>query len=163
MAKYLGFAHFMRPADGEEYSFVYRHKDMHIAPDCMAVSGSTPKFPEQFNHKGFSIDNYYQTHLGEEMEEEYCLSKAPEDGEFRIGGIHLMNDTLQVPFGVVELATPLTTRQLAERAYGQTQPMKEHSTFFSTDQNGLRAVLEQFDVFPSTARVMDMMLPEHKL
>jgi len=165
MAKYLGFAHFLRPASKQggsepDYSWVFRDENVHIAKNCMALSGSTPKFPEQFNHEGFSIEDYYRSHLGDEMKEEYCLSKAPEDGEFSIGGIHLMNDTLQVPFGVVELTTPFSTRQLAERSYGQPQPMKEHGIFFSTDRNGLNAVLEQFDIFPSTARVMNMMLQE---
>ena len=153
VAKYLGFAHFMRPSNGDEFSFIYRSKNVHIAPDCMAISGLTPKFPEQFNHEGFSFDEYFRNHLADEMEEEYCLNRE----EFDIGKIHLMNDVTEIPFAVIEITTPLSTEELAHKAYDQPKPKKEHSIFFSTEGRGLEKVLDQFDVFPSTARVMDML------
>lgn len=152
VAKWLGCAHFMTPSNGQEFSFVYRGKTLHIAPDCLALSGSTTKFPDHFNHESFNIDNYFRSHLAGEMEEEYYLKQD----EFGIGKVHLMNDTAQIPFVAVEIKTDVSTEELATKAYGQKQPMKEHPIFFGTDKSGLRKLLEQVDLFPSTARVMDL-------
>ena len=151
VAKFLGLAHFLTPSNGEEFSFVYRTKNLHIAPDCMALSGSTMKFPDRFNHREFNWNNYLKEHLEGEMEEEYCLN--PD--EFSIGRIHFMNDIDEIPFLVAEIKTPYSTKELAEKAYNQPQPMKEHSIFFSTKRDRLKSILSNFDILPSTAKVID--------
>jgi len=152
IANYFGFAHFLTPSNGEEFSFVYRGENLHIAPNCMSVSGSTPTFPDRFNHEGFDIDTYLKSHLADEMMEEYCLN--PE--EFEIGKIHFMDDQNEIPFAAIEIKTPLSTEELAVRAYDQPQPKEEHSIFFGIDRNNIGSLLNNFDVFPSTARIADL-------
>lgn len=46
-----------------------------------------------------------------------------------------------------EIVTPYTTRKLAEIAYGQPTPIKEHSVFFSIDRNNLDSAIEKFDIY----------------
>jgi len=152
VAKWLATAHFMTPSNGAEFSFVYRGKNLHIAPDCIALSGSTPKFPDQFNHKSFNVDTYFKDHLIGEMQEEYCLN--PD--EFEIGKLPFINDTAQIPFVAVQIKTSASTEELARKAHNQKQPMKEHSIIFGVDKGGLRKLIEQVDIFPSTARVIDV-------
>lgn len=151
VARLLGFAHVMTPKNGEEISFVYKNREVHIAQDCMAFSGSTPKFPEQFNWNGFSYDDYYRRHLDEEMKEEYCLKSE----KFKVGKIYLIEDIAEVPSVSVEIVTNYSTKELAEIAFGNSEAIKEHRIFFSTNRESLKALLEQVDFFPHTARVLE--------
>jgi hypothetical protein len=123
-ARYFGFAHVMLTKNGEKLSLVQRAKGMAIAPDCMALLGSTPnpEFSPTFNFK-----QYCKEHMAAEMKEEFSL----EPTEFQLAGIHLFDDTEQAPFGALEIPTPNTTGDLAKRIYGNAQAIKEHPVLYS--------------------------------
>ncbi len=142
-ARYLGFAHLMLANNGTEVCFVQRAKEMAIAPDCISVSGSTPNptLSPQFN-----FQQYCEEHIQAEMEEEFNLNPS----EFHIGGVHVFDDKKEAPFAALEITTPLTTRVLAERIYGNTQAIKEHPVIYSMPREGVDILLERFPVFPST-------------
>jgi hypothetical protein len=146
-ARYFGFAHVMLTENGEKLSLVQRAKGMAIAPDCIAFSGSTPnpKFSPTFN-----FQQYCKEHVTAEIREEFSL----EPTEFQLAGIHLFDDTEQAPFGALEIQTPNTTGNLAERIYGNAQAIKEHPVLYSVPLEGVDSLLKRFAVFPSNVQVL---------
>lgn len=148
--KYLGIAYLLSTDNGNELSLVQRAKGMAIAADCMSSPGSTPNPP--FNEAGFNFKDYFKRHVGEEMNEEYKL----KEGESNIKSICLFDDKRQVPFMAVEVQTPLTTGDLAKRIYGDAGAIKEHPALYSFIPNAIGSVVEQLDVFPPTAYVLDV-------
>lgn len=152
VAKYLAIVHRLSPSNGKEITFVYRNEKVHIAPNCIALSGSTPEFPDNFNHERFSWDDYFKEHIAKEMEEEYCLSK----NEISLGKLHFLNDVEEIPMIIVEINTPLSTMQLAEKSYDQPKPKEEHSIFFSVKKEDTKKMLDVFDLHPPTARAIDL-------
>jgi hypothetical protein len=120
---------------------------MAIAPDCIAFSGSTPnpKFSPTFN-----FQQYCKEHVTAEIMEEFSL----EPTEFQLAGIHLFDDTEQAPFGALEIQTPNTTGNLAERIYGNAQAIKEHPVLYSVPLEGVDSLLKRFAVFPSNVQVL---------
>lgn len=145
-ARYLGFAYLMLADDGRELTFVQRAKGMAIAPDCISVPGSTPnpKFAPDFN-----FQQYCREHIQEEINEEFRLA----DSEFKVGGLYLFDDKREVPFAAIEIRTPLATRVIAERIYGDAQAIKEHPVIYSMPPEGVDLLLQRFSVFPSTVQV----------
>ncbi len=146
-ARYLGFAHVMFTENGEKLSLVQRAKGMAVAPDCVALSGSTPnpKFAPCFN-----FQQYCKEHINAEMKEEFAL----EPGEFQLAGVHLFDDTEQSPFGALEIKTPKATQMLAEGIYGNIQAINEHPVLYSVPLGGVDMLLRRFAVFPSTVQVL---------
>ncbi len=146
-ARYLGFAHLLLTDGGKKLSFVQRAKGMAIAPDCISLSGSTPNpgFTADFN-----FQDYCKKHIQEEMQEEFNLNGS----EFYLDGVHLFDDEKEVPFAALEITTPLPTRTLAERIYGDEQAIKEHPVLYSIPIEGVALLLERFPVFPPVAHVL---------
>ena len=101
-ARYLGFAFIMLTSNGNEISFVQRAKGLGIAADCMALSGATPPFHEDFLKKDFDFPGYIRKVIEREMAEEYKLSP----NELRIGSCYLIDDKKSVPFIAIEITTP---------------------------------------------------------
>ena len=149
-AKYLGIAYLLSTNNGNELSLVQRAKGMAIAADCMGSPGSTPNPP--FDELGFNFKGYFREHVAKEMNEEYELK--PE--EFDIGKVYLFDDKRESPFMAVEVKTPLSTGNLAERIYGNEEAIKEHPALYSFDFHASEKIVNQLDVFPSTACVMDV-------
>ena len=148
--KYFGIAYLLSTDGGKELSLVQRAKGMAIAADCISSPGSTPNPP--FDDTGFDFKSYLRGHITEEMGEEYKMSS----GEFEIGNIYLFDDKEQVPFMAVEARTGLSTGDLAKRIYGDAGAIKEHPALFSFSPNAIPIVLDRFEVFPTTAYVMDV-------
>lgn len=146
-ARYLGFAHVMLTENGEKLSLVQRAKGMAIAPDCIALSGSTPNpsFTPDFN-----FQQYCKEHISAEMKEEFAL----EESDFQLAGVHLFDDREQSPFAALEIKTPLTTQALAERIYGNIPAIKEHPVLYSVPLEMTDLLLRKFNVFPSTVQVL---------
>ena len=142
LARCLGFAHLLTPDNGDEVAFVKRSKGVHVNPDSMTFSGSTPQFPDDFDSDGFDIDTYLGNHLADEMEEEHNLGRD----EFRVSNIKLMDNVHDKPLLSVNITTERTTRELAELAFNNQRCINEHSIFYSTDRGyGITAVMRQFD------------------
>jgi len=146
-ARYLGFAHVMLTENGEKLSLVQRAKGMAIAPDCIALSGSTPN--PQFG-PGFNFQQYCKEHMAAELKDEYAL----EQTEFQLAGIHLFDDKEQAPYGALEIPTPHTTENLAERIFGNSQAIKEHPILYCVPIEGVDLLLTRFPVFPSNVKVL---------
>ena len=89
LASYLGFAFILMPDNGREVSFVQRAKNLGIAPDCMALSGSTPQFPKQHS-KGFDFGSYFESCVAEEMQEEFRIgsNRAARNPKRNITSLH---------------------------------------------------------------------------
>ena len=151
--RYFGFAHIMLANGGDELCFVQRAKGMAIAPDCIGTSGSTPNPPSHDN-----LHAYWREHLNKEMTDEFDL----EPEEFKVRGIYLMDDVNETPFGAVEGITDVSTEELARRIYGKEKAIEEHPIIFGLDTKGLGKLLERFPIFPSTTRIMDMIVQRQK-
>ena len=84
------------------------------------------------------------------MKEEFALSRS----DFQLAGVHLFDDSEQSPFAALGISTPLTTKALAERIYGDVQAIKEHPVPYSVPLEGVAMLLRRFSVFPSTVPVL---------
>jgi len=148
--KYFGIAYLLASSGREELSLVQRAKGMAIAADCISSPGSTPNPP--FGEEGFDIKKYLKRHVAKEMKEEYKLGSR----EFAIGGVYLFDDKTEVPFMAVEIVTPFSTRNLAQRIYGDEGAIKEHPALFAFSPNAINTINNRFEVFPPIAYVMDV-------
>ena len=146
-ARFFGLAYLLITED-ENLSLVQRAKGMAIAPDCMAMPGSTPnpKF-----EAGFNFQEYLKQHISEEINEEFAL-KNPE---FKIGGMLLMNDKSEIPFGVVEINTDVPMLEISQRLYGNQQAIKEHPIIYSVQMEGIDSLLKKYPIHPPTVRVLE--------
>ena len=153
-ARYFGFAHFIFPENGEKLLLVHRAKDMIIAPDCMSSVGSTPDFSKDFFEPGFDFVGFYRDHIAQEMDEELKMKK----GEFDIGGFYFSH---MVKTGILnpafEITTPLSTKELARRVYGDEEALSEHPVIYGTTVNGLSRILERFPVFGDISVILNRM------
>jgi len=68
----------------------------------------------------------------------------------------LFDDKKSVPFMAVEVRTPLFTKDLAGRIYGDEGAIKEHPALYSFSPDAIDSVINQLDVFPPCAYVMDV-------
>jgi len=150
MARYLGFAFIMLPNNGNEISFVQRAKGLGIAADCMALSGATPQFHEDFLREGFDFPGYFRKVIKDEMSEEYKLS--PD--ELRIGACYLIDDKKSVPFVAIEIITIPSTKEIAERSYGDKDIIKEHPILYATSISAVPNLIQRFPLLPSSAYVL---------
>ena len=146
--RYLGIAYLLSTNSGAELSLVQRAKGMAVAADCMSSPGSTPNPP--FDEPGFNFKNYFKGHVADEMREEYKIDAE----EFEIGSIYLFDDKRQMPFMAVEVKTPLSTCDLAERIYGNEESIKEHTILYSFSPHAIDRVVDQLDVFPAISHVL---------
>ncbi len=144
-ARYLGFAFMMQPGNGREISLVQRAKGLGIAADCISSSGGTPPFQKEFLTPGFDFPKFYTDEVKKEMGEEYNL----EQGEFDIGGVYLIDERKQIPFGAVEITTPATTAELAQRIYGKKDAIKEHPILYGMPIEATESFLNRFEIFPA--------------
>jgi len=151
MARYFAFAFIMLPNNGDEISFVQRAKGLGIAADCMALSGATPPFHEDFLKEGFDFPGYFRKVIEGEMEEEYKLS--PD--EFRIGTCYLIDDKKSIPFVAIEITTTPSTKEIAERSYGDKEIIKEHPILYATSLSAVPTLIQRFPLLQSSAYVMD--------
>ncbi len=147
-ARYFAFAYMLRPDNGNEISFVQRAKGMAIAADCISIPGSTPNPP--FDEAGFDINSYLREHISKEIQEEFKL----ETKEFDTGRLYLIDDATQIPFAAVEIISPFTTGNLAERIYGTPDAVKEHPILYSMPVEAIGTFLNRFKIWPSTSFVM---------
>lgn len=145
-AKYFGLSYVMSPSDGKEVCFVQRAKDMAIAADCISSCGSTPnpRFKEMVV-PGYNTQTAININVIKEMNEEWGL----EPGDFEIGSIDLFDSVREVPFGSVQIVTPLSTADLVERIHGDQGAIDEHPIVYSTSQQGIKQVLERFPTWLS--------------
>lgn len=153
-ARYLGFAHFMFPENGNKLLLVHRAKGLGIAPDCISSVGSTPVFNKEFLNEGFNFQSYYRDHITQEMGEEFNLKKEEVD----VGGFYFSH---MVKTGILNPAfgttTPLTTEEIAERAFGDEEALSEHSVIYETTIPGLSKVLKRFPVFGDISVILNRM------
>ena len=56
----------------------------------------------------------------------------------------------------VEVKTPLSTGNLAERIYGDEGAIKEHPALYSFSPLAIEKIINQLNVFPPIANVMDV-------
>lgn len=146
-ARYIGFAFLMATRNGEEMSLVQRAKGMGVAPDCMSSPGSTPGFPDSDSAR------FYEDHIAEEMNEEYDLRK----GDFDINKISLLDFWRDMPFGAVEIVTPFSTKELAQKIYGKQKAIEEHPVLYGLKPEAIGALLDNFDVFPGVALTLNLL------
>lgn len=151
MARYVGFAHIMRPNNGKEISFVQRAEGLGIAPDCMALSGSTPRFHEDFFKEGFNFQQYFEEHVRKQMDNEYGLGP----NEFRIGKSYFIDDKREIPFVAIEIITDLPAKELAKKAHRE-----EHTILYSINPMAVDTLIHRFPIFPSSAYVMNLVAKE---
>jgi len=131
-ARYLCFTFMLMPSNGKEFGFVQRAKGMGIASDCMSPSGSTPQFDERFFDPGFDdFQRFYADEVQREMNEEFRL----EGNEHNIDEIYLFDDKPSIPSMTAVIKTPLSTREIAERCYGNEEVIKEHPLLFAIEAN----------------------------
>ncbi len=147
-ARYLGFAQALMTNGGDTINLVQRAKGMAIAPDCIALSGSTPN-PE-LNKPGFDFQTYCQKHIADELKEEFGLTQE----QFQLGGVHLFDDQLQSPCAALEIITPLSSQDLAQRVYGSAQAIQEHPIIFSVPREALDVIVQRFEMFSSTVPIL---------
>jgi len=156
-ARYFGLAHLMWPSEGKEFLLVQRAKGMGIAADCVSTPGSTPdvqikklglKKPE------FGMNHYWSYHLAEEMKDEFKLKW----GDFWTGKIDFFEDSKAIPFGAVEIITPLPTSEIAEQAYGDSRVLKEHTILYSMNREAIHAFLQRIPVLYSLIPVLSELL-----
>jgi len=146
-ARYLCLAFIMLPNNGKEVSLVQRAKDLGIAADCMAVSGGTPPFREDFLRQGFNFQEFYEDQIAEEMKEEYSL----QGDEFNITCMYVLEDERILPHVAVEIVTPLTTRELAQRNYGNKKTIEEHPVLYGMKTEAINTLIARFNQLPSVA------------
>jgi len=151
-ARFLGFTYFMKSKDGM-FNLVQRGKNLGIAADCISTCGSTPGFDEEFFKKDFSFQKYYENHVSEEMKEEFKLKES----EFDIRGLYLMEDRETIPFAVINITTPLSTKDLAQRVYGHEDAVREHPILYSMKPESIHKMIEGFNMFPSIAVTLDLL------
>ena len=144
--KYLGLSYLMSPSNGEEVCFVQRAKGMAIAADCISSCGSTPnpRFKDMVVVE-YNTQTAIKINVINEMNEEWGL----KPDEFNIGTIDLFDSKRSVPFGSVQIVTSLSTGDLVERIHGDPEAIKEHPVVYSTNQEGIKQVLERFPTYPS--------------
>jgi len=144
--KYFGLSYIMGPNNGEEVCFVQRAPGMAIAADCISSCGSTPnpRFKEMVV-PGYNTQTAININVINEMNEEWGL----KPDEIKIGSIDLFDSKREVPYGSVQVVTPLLTSDLVERIYGDKGAISEHPVVYSTSQKGLKQVLERFPTWPS--------------
>ncbi len=153
-ARYLCFTFSMLPDNGFEFGFVQRAKDLGIAPDCMAMSGGTPGFDPDFFKQGFDFERFYMKSLTKQMEHEYKLDSS----EWELTGVDLIDDRDTLPCMVTEIKTPVSTKEIAKRIYGNQRAINEHPFIYSvsTENESLRAVLQRFPIFEPCTYIMDV-------
>lgn len=158
-ARYFGFAHFIFPENGKKLLLVYRAKNMIVAPDCMSSAGSTPGFSRDFFKADFDFQRHYNDHIAQEMGEEFNL----KEGEFDIKGFYFSH---MVKTGILnpafEITTPLTTEEIANRAYGDEEAISEHPIIYGTTTDGLSEILKRFPVFGDISVILDRMCQDKK-
>lgn len=159
LARYLAFAFIVLLSNGEEVSFVHRAKGLGIAPDCMAISGATPYFHEDFFKKGFNFQQYFESEVKREIREEYKL--LPH--EFTIGKCYLTDDKKSIPCVAIEIITYLSTHEIAERCYGDIKVNREHTILYSVNRNAIPMLISRFPLDYYTAYVLDRVIKkEHR-
>lgn len=149
-ARFLGMMHLIRLNRGKEIMFVHRAKGMGIASDCISTSGSTPDLVldrEGLKKRGFGIKEYWSYHIAEEMTDEFNL----QWGDFWAEDVTLFDDPRTIPFGAVNIYTPLSASEIANRAYGNSRVLKEHNMIYVMNQETIPAFLDRFAVFPPAA------------
>jgi len=151
-ARYLGFAFLMLPQDGKEFQLVQRAKGMGVAADCIASSGSTPPFSEDFFSSGFNFSEFYADHIAQEMQEEFKMS----DEDFRLGQGFLIDDKKTMPHIGWMIKTPLSTEAMAERILGNPESIKEHPVLYSILPSSIPEFLKRFDMWPSVSFLTDL-------
>lgn len=152
MARYLGFAFIMMPNCGQEIGFVQRAKGLGIAADVMALSGATPEYHDDFLKEGFNFQEYFKQVIEKELNEEYKL----KSNEIEIGKSYLIDDTREIPFIAIEIITPLSTKEMAQRAYGDKEIIKEHPILYNINPKAVDKLINRFPIFESSAYIMDM-------
>lgn len=157
LARYFAFAFVLLPENGEKISLVKRAKGLGISADCIAFSGGTPEFPKDHNKKDFNITDYFKNIILTEMVEEYKLNA----NEINIGSSYFTDDRDTIPFLSVEIITPLSLKEIAQRCYGNIDSIKEHPVIISADFNSIPRLINNFAMLPSTAYVLSQIY-EHK-
>lgn len=153
-ARYFGFAHLIFPENGKKLLLVHRAENMIVAPDCMSSAGSTPGFNKDFFKPNFDFQGYYREHIAQEMNEEFNLNK----GEFDIKGFHFSHmENIGILNPAFEITTPLTTGEIANRAYEDEEAISEHPVIYGTTINGLSEILNRFPVFGDISVILDKM------
>ncbi len=145
-ARYLGCAHMLFADDDRELLFVQRARHLGVAADCISSPGSTP---DPKLKKGFNLGNFMKKHLDQEMEEEFGL----EPEEFKISGYTFYDDRDNMPFMAVRISTDLSTKQIAERCFGNLEVLKEHYVLYAIPSNNIAEVLESVSTFPTIAYI----------
>jgi hypothetical protein len=151
MARYLGFAFIMLPSNGQEISLVERAGGLGIAEACMAFSGKTPAFHNDFLSGNFDFKEYFESNVNKAMEKEYKLNP----NEFTIGKCYLIDDIRLIPFVAIEIKTDLSTEDLAKRCYGDKDVNKQHSVLYSVNPNAIDSLINRFPIYYSTAYVLN--------
>jgi len=151
LARYFAFAFVLLPENGEKISLVKRAKGLGISADCIAFSGGTPEFPKDHNKKDFNITDYFKNIILTEMVEEYKLNA----NEINIGSSYFTDDRDTIPFLSVEIITPLSLKEIAQRCYGNIDSIKEHPVIISADFNSIPRLINNFAMLPSTAYVLN--------
>jgi len=156
----FGLAHLMFPANRNEFAFVQKIEGLGIAGGCMTLQGSTPLYNPNFFNPGFDFQTYYMDHLAREMMDEFGL----KEDEFSVDGIWLMDDKIVSPFGAVRITTPLSTKELAERTFGQSEPLEEHNVLYyiRNTPGAFTSVITRFPMFCTNPFVMDFIAREGK-
>ncbi len=156
-ARYFGFAHLMWPSNGKEFLLVQRAQGMGIAGDCMSTPGSTPDIvldKPGVKKQGFGVDEYWSYHFAEEMKDEFHLGW----GDFWTEDIHLFDDKKMIPFGAINIFTNLSTKEIAEKAFGDPKVLKEHTILYSMQPEVISELLQRYPLFSSVAKTLDIFL-----
>jgi hypothetical protein len=146
-ARYLGCAHLIFADNGKEWMFVQRAKGLGVAADCMSSPGSTPD-PRLRN--GFDLGLYMKSHLDQEMDEEFGL----RPNEYDISGFSLYDDKDSMPFMAVRITTPLKTKDIAERCFGNKSTLSEHTVLYSVPMRGIDSAIPKLPLYYSIAKIM---------
>lgn len=147
-ARYFALSHLMRPSEGREFLLVQRAKGMGIARDCVSTSGSTPDVylnKPGLKKPGFGIEFWWSHHFAEEMQEEFKLKW----GDFWVNDMYIFDDKKSIPHGAVQITTPMSTKEIAQGAYGDAKVLKEHCILYSMAPEAVNLFLERFPVFPA--------------
>ena len=156
MARYLGFGFIVMPSNGEEISFVQRAKELGIVAGVMGFPGMTPHFHEDFLKENFNFQKYFEQEIARELQEEYRLLS----NEFRTGRCYLIyNKGINHPFVAIEVTTPLSTKEIVRRTFGDKDAIKEHPILYSVDFPAISTLLRRFDLGGS-AYVMNLVAKE---